>query len=164
MEVSVRLHALAAYRQGKNTVFHWIGSRVGSRVVLDALEERKVCSSNPGTSVPSPTAKPRCPGCPTWPVVSRIINRKIQLHGNISVPMKRYNTSKAKRLCVAILFRTCTRRMPFPYIGRVIGWPDSGLLVSFLIWNSRCVSTNKYTVTVNTTKPVDIPLTQHVAS
>jgi hypothetical protein len=47
MEVSGQLHVPAASRPGKNAGAHWKGSRVGARVVLDALEEEKTVAATP---------------------------------------------------------------------------------------------------------------------
>jgi hypothetical protein len=134
MEASGQLHALAASRPGKYGGVHWLGSRMGSRVFLGALEERNVCCSNPWTSVSSPTAKPT-----TLSWLSHLTRSITNNQSENSSAWEHfsthdkvlYNTSKAERVCVAIIFRTCTGRMTFPYIGWVTDWPDNGLSVSF---------------------------------
>jgi hypothetical protein len=61
MEVSGQLHAPTALPTGKEPLItHWIGSWVGSRVVLDSVMKRKIPSprreSNPRTPIVQPIA------------------------------------------------------------------------------------------------------------
>ena len=163
MEVSGRLHALAASRQGENAVFRWIGNRVGSRVVLDALKERKFCSSNPWTSVPSPTAKPT-----TLSWLSHLTRSITSIQSENSAAWEHLSTHEEvqhKQGWTGVFgdnFPDLYAKNAFsvyrPGDWLTWQWPPP---VSFLIWTSHCISTNNYIITVNTTKRVYILLVQH---
>jgi hypothetical protein len=58
MEVSGQLHAPVALSQVKSPWYHWIGSWVDPRAVLDAVVKRKIPSPRQESNPKTPTVQP----------------------------------------------------------------------------------------------------------